>query len=147
MFSEKIKYRNHYFANIRFVACKCFQFGWLIVLWHPTQFSTLFQPYHGSQCIDPCSCRVLVNSTPYSIFSKLLGAFPHYHHWWERNKTCCYECRQSLESIIDELGITPATTIRSSIELNTGQCICPLEIQYGDDSWHNLKILILVFWT
>ena len=54
------------------------------------------------------------NSTPHSILSKPMAAFPHNHcqnngQRWERNESGRYDYHQSSERILAEPGIEPAT--------------------------------------
>ena len=86
---------------------------WLI-LWCLMQFSPVFQLHRGGHCTYPClSCTS--TSTPHNILPKPLATFPHNHYqnnaqWWERNELCCNDSHQSLQRILAEPGIKPATS-------------------------------------
>ena len=78
-------------------------------------YSTVFQLYRLGQCTYPCFPGVLITSTPRSILSKPLTAFPHNHcrnngQRTERNKSCRKAYHQSSQRISAEPGIEPATS-------------------------------------
>ena len=71
-------------------------------------FSTLCQFYCGGQCTYPWFSGVLLTSTPHSVLSKPLAAFPHNHcrnngQQWERNESCHNDCPQSSERIMENV--------------------------------------------
>ena len=85
--------------------------SWLIA-WCLTPFSTVFQLYHGGQCIYRCFPRVLLTSTPHNILSKPLATVTHYHcrNNGQRNESCCKDYHQSSERILAEPWIEPASS-------------------------------------
>ena len=90
------------------------RYHWLIV-WCLTPFSTVFQLYRGVQCTHPCFPVVLLSSNPRNILSKPLAAFPHNccrisGQRWERNESWRNDYHQTLERILAELSIEPATS-------------------------------------
>ena len=87
----------------------------ILIVWCLTLFSTVSQLYHGGQCTYPSFLGILLTSTPQNILSKPLAAFPQNHcqnngQQWERNECCCNDYHQSLERILAELEIEPATS-------------------------------------
>ena len=83
-----------------------------MIVWCLTPFSTEFQLYRGGQCTYPCSPGVLLTSTPHSILSKPLAAFPHNHcrnngQQRKKSESCRNDYHQSWERILAEPGIKP----------------------------------------
>ena len=67
------------------------------------------------RCTCPCLSGVLLTSTLHNILSKPLAAFPQNHcqkngQLWQRNESCRNDYHQSLERILAEPGIEPATS-------------------------------------
>ena len=81
-----------------------------------TQFSTVFQLYHGGPCTYPCSSGVILTSTPHNIPSEPLELLCHTTivettDSVERGMTpVAKNYHQSLEGILAEREIEPATS-------------------------------------